>query len=319
MSEMILRPTSPGELTESLAGAHARGERISHVDLTALHRLVEHTVEDMTATVEAGMMLGAFQTELAKRGQWLPVDPPNAGRLSIAELLATDPSGPRRFGCGTVRDYLIGMKVVLAEGRIISSGGKVVKNVAGYDLAKLFIGSSGSLGAIIEATFKLLPLPEVEKFVQVSCASLSEADKMAGTVLNSELTPVVFDLHNTPGKDGQRAVGSTLVLGFAGTNEEVEWQFSKAGGLGFNETSSLDYEREFWTEPDSIRKTSVLPSRMVEILGAMESARFVARAGNGIIYSRGATKRERCQTSSKLAERLKDEFDPKRILPDSTM
>jgi FAD/FMN-containing dehydrogenase len=313
---MILRPTSPSELTEFLANAHARAERISAVDLGALHRLVEHKAEDMTATVEAGMMLSAFQNELARRGQWLPVDPPNAGQLSIGELLATDPSGPRRFGCGTVRDYLIGMKVVLADGRIISSGGKVVKNVAGYDLAKLFIGCRGSLGVIIEATFKLRPLSEVEKFVRARCAALSDADKLIGMVLNSELTPVVFDIHNAPGKDGQRDDRSTLVLGFAGTQEEVEWQLSKAGELGFNEPSSLEYEKEFWREPGSIGKTSVLPSRTVEVLGTLGSARFVARAGNGIIFCHGMIEQNRRQASLKLAERLKNEFDPKHSLPD---
>src|SRR5215472_11363449 len=218
MNEMILRPTSPSELTELLSNAHARAERISRVDVSAFHRLVEHTAEDMTATVEAGMTLRDFQNELAKRGQWLPVDPPNTGELSIGELLAQDPSGPRRFGCGTVRDYLIGMTVALADGRVISSGGKVVKNVAGYDLAKLFIGSRGSLGVSLEATFKLRPLPEVEKFVQARCASLSDADKLIGTVLSSELMPMVLDLHNTLGKDGQGDVGCALVLGFAGTH-----------------------------------------------------------------------------------------------------
>jgi FAD/FMN-containing dehydrogenase len=317
MNEMILRPTSPSELTELLSNAHARAERISQVDVSALHRLVEHKAEDMTATVEAGMTLGSFQNELSRRGQWLPVDPPNAGQLSIGELLGTNPSGPRRFGCGTVRDYLIGLKVVLADGRLISSGGKVVKNVAGYDLAKLFIGSRGSLGVILEATFKLRPLPEVEKFVQARCASLSDADKLLGTVLCSELIPVVFDLHNTLGTNGQGA-GSALVLGFAGTHEEVEWLLSKAGELGFNEPTSLDYEKEFWKQPDSIRKTSVLPSRTVEVLGTLGGARFVARAGNGVIYCRRTIEEDRCQTVSKLAERLKNEFDPKHILPELT-
>jgi FAD/FMN-containing dehydrogenase len=316
MNEMILRPTSRSELTELLSNAHRLAERISRVDVGAFRRLVEHTAEDMTATVEAGMMLGDFQNELARRGQWLPVDPPNAGELSIGELLAADPSGPRRFGCGTVRDYLIGMTVALADGRFISSGGKVVKNVAGYDLAKLFIGSRGSLGVIIEATFKLRPLPEIEKFVQARCASLSDADKLIGTVLNSELTPIVFDAHNMPGKDSRGDGSSTLVLGFAGTNEEVEWQLSKAGELGFNEPSSLDYEKEFWKESGSIQKTSVLPSRTFEVLGKAGNARFVARAGNGIIYCRGAMEQNRRQASSKLAERLKNEFDPKHVLPD---
>src|SRR5258708_768949 len=131
----------------------------------------------MTATVEAGMTLADIQKQISTRGQWLPIDPPNAEQLSIGSLLATNVSGPRRFGFGTIRDFVIGLQVVLADGRIIHSGGKVVKNVAGYDLMKLFIGSHGSLGIIVEVTFKVLPLPETEQFVEAKCASLEEAEK----------------------------------------------------------------------------------------------------------------------------------------------
>src|SRR5262249_27524736 len=143
-----------------------RGERISGFDLAALNRLLEHKAEDMTCRVEAGMTLADLQRALADRGQWLPLDPPCADRLSIGALLAASPSGPRRFGYGTVRDYVIGLTAVLADGRVIHSGGNVVKNVAGYDLMKLFIGSRGSLGVITEVTFKLRPIPEVETFVE---------------------------------------------------------------------------------------------------------------------------------------------------------
>src|SRR5258708_767443 len=174
---MTLKPAIVEELTKLLADASARGEKISGFDLSALHRLVEHKAEDMTATVEAGMTLANFQQQVATRGQWLPIDPPNAEQLTIGALLATNVSGPRRFGFGTIRDFVIGLQVVLADGRIIHSGGKVVKNVAGYDLMKLFIGSHGSLGVIVEVTFKLRPIPETEQFLEANCASLDEAEK----------------------------------------------------------------------------------------------------------------------------------------------
>src|SRR5205085_5829061 len=125
-----------------------------------------------------------------------PLDPPNSQTLSIERLLATNACGPRRFGYGTVRDYVIGMAVLLADGRMIHSGGKVVKNVAGYDLMKLFIGSRGSLGVIVEVTFKVLPLPETESFIEVRCNSLDEADQHIEAILKSPLVPVVLDLHN---------------------------------------------------------------------------------------------------------------------------
>src|SRR5436309_3503628 len=142
---MILQPSSLKDLSRGLSHAGALGEKIERVELGALNRVVEHAPEDLTVTVETGLTLLALQTELGKRRQWLPIDPPRPERLTIRELLEENASGPRRFGWGTIRDYLIGIKVALADGRIIKSGGKVVKNVAGYDLAKLFIGSRGTL------------------------------------------------------------------------------------------------------------------------------------------------------------------------------
>src|SRR5207248_4275632 len=112
------------------------------------------------------------------------------------DMLNSNISGPRRFGYGSIREHLLGLKVVLADGRLIHCGGKVVKNVAGYDLCKLFVGSRGSLGVLLEATFKVRPLPEVEQFVGARCDSLSAAAALLEAVRDSELTPVVLDLHN---------------------------------------------------------------------------------------------------------------------------
>jgi FAD/FMN-containing dehydrogenase len=323
---MILQPANLAELTTLIADAHARGEKISAIDLGALNRVLDHKAEDMTATVEAGVTLAELQKQLATRGQWLPVDPPNSGTLSIGDLLSQNLSGPRRFGCGVVRDYLIGVKVVLADGQLISSGGKVVKNVAGYDLGKLFIGARGSLGIIVEATFRLNPLPETEKFAQIKCGSLDDAGKLIEAVLDSELTPVVFDLHNLSTGSQQ----PTLILGFAGTREEVEWQFGKANELGVCETASLDYEKVFWAETTAPEKLSVLPSKLIETIRELKNAPFVARAGNGIIYFRedrtgsplpaalgdSAGAHGVTRPTLKLEQRLKSEFDPKHILPD---
>ena len=309
---MNLKPASAAELAKLLADAHARGEKILSFDLSALHRLLEHKAEDMTATVEAGMTSAELQKELAERGQWLPVDPPNPARLSIGALLAANASGPRRFGLGTVRDYLIGISVVLADGRVIHSGGKVVKNVAGYDLMKLFVGSRGSLGVIVEATFKVLPLPETEQFVAAKCETLDEADKLLEAVSNSELAPVVLDLHNVSSATRHLS----LVLGFAGTRGEVEWQLSRAAELDFALPSSLDYQKTFFREGPSVQKISVLPSRTVEVIRSLNNAPFVARAGNGIIFHRGEFRRDQDDRPSKLEDRLKNECDPKHILPD---
>jgi glycolate oxidase FAD binding subunit len=308
---MTLRPTSPDELARAVADAHTAGTKIPNLDLSAFNRVLEHKAEDMTATVQTGITLAALQKELGTRGQWLPLDPPNAERLTVGELLSRNCSGPRRFGFGTVRDYLLGLKAVLADGRIISSGGKVVKNVAGYDLGRLFVGSEGSLGVVVEASFKLRPLSEAEKFVQADCASLVETDLLIEEVLNSDLTPVILDCTQP-----NRSSPLRLVLGFAGTHDEVDWQMAKAAALGFNNPSSLDYERDFWAEQGAVQTISVLPSKTVEAISTLSGARFVARAGNGVVHYRGPEAARSSSPASKLARRLKDEFDPKHILPE---
>src|SRR5579859_6246059 len=304
---MILKPANLPDLSRQLAAASGR---VTGVDLGALNRLVEHTPEDMTVTVEAGMMLAALQAQLKQRGQWLPVDPPNPERLTISDLINANASGPRRYGCGTIRDYLLGVTVALADGSVIHSGGKVVKNVAGYDLGKLFIGSLGSLGVVAEATFKLQPLPEVEQFVQAQCASLEEAGTLIEAVIDSEITPVVLDLFSPVTQN------FTIVLGFAGTRADVVWQLAKAGGLGFAESSSLDYEAAFWADPRPAHPVSVLPSKIIEAIRGLDGATFVARAGNGVIYHRGAPVPHNGDLPLELMRRVKNAFDPNRVLPD---
>lgn len=319
---MVLSPKSVVELTSHLSEAHAGGEPVRSWDLTALNRLIEHKPEDMTATAESGLTLGEFQRRLAANGQWLPIDPPGADQLTLGTLLDTDASGPRRFGYGTIRDYLIGIKVVSAQGKLICAGGKVVKNVAGYDLPKLFIGSRGSLGIIVEATFKLRPLPETESFVQAQFASLNDAGHVLEAVLDSGVMPVVLDLFNLVGVSGP----FTLAIGFAGTGLDVKWQLERVAALGVTQPATLDYERVFWNgavsvqTPDAtgiapeVHKISVLPSKVVETLHSISDP-FVARAGNGVIYHRGKAITQAPEAVSTLGLRLKETWDPKNILP----
>ena len=311
---MIPKPSNSEQLAQMLAGAFARKEKIDRIELGALTRVVEYTPEDMTITVEAGMTLAALQAELGRHRQWLPLDPPHPERLTISDLINTNASGPRRFGYGTIRDYLIGTKVALADGTVIHSGGKVVKNVAGYDLAKLFIGSQrrGSLGVVLETTFKLRPVPEMESFVHTPCASLDQADKLIEAVFQSEITPVVLDLHKLASSGAETP---TLVLGFAGTREEVEWQLAKAGELGVKESSSLDYENKFWSDTTPAHRLSVLPSKMVVAIRGLKDAPFIARAGNGVVYHRGAPIQRRNELPLELMRRVKDTYDPNHILP----
>lgn len=132
------------------------------LDLSAhLDRVIAHEPGDLTVTVQAGATLVDVQKVLARHGQFLPLDPPHAeAGATIGGIVATNAWGPSRLGYGTVRDWLIGLSVVDAGGRLIKGGGKVVKNVTGYDLPKLHVGALGTLGILVEATFRVAPLPE---------------------------------------------------------------------------------------------------------------------------------------------------------------
>jgi len=130
------------------------------LSLSRLNAVVEHEPADLTTTVQAGMTLSELQGRLGAAGQLLPLDPPGGERATIGGILAANASGPWRHAFGSARDMTIGLRVVTAEGRITRAGGRVVKNVAGYDLCKLYVGSLGTLGVIVEATFKLAPLPQ---------------------------------------------------------------------------------------------------------------------------------------------------------------
>jgi glycolate oxidase FAD binding subunit len=138
--------------------AWARGDPGVELSTESLDKIVEHNVGDLTAVLEAGVPLSRAQRQFAEAGQMLALDPPDQG-ATIGGVVATNDSGPLRVRYGGVRDLVVGMRVALADGTVAKSGGKVIKNVAGYDLAKLFVGSFGKLGAILEVSVRLHPLP----------------------------------------------------------------------------------------------------------------------------------------------------------------
>ena len=164
------------------------------LSLRRLDRLLEHEPGDLTATAQAGMGLTAFQAALGARGQWLSLDPPYADRATLGGILATSAAGPRRHLYGTARDLLIGLTLVLADGAVVRGGGKVVKNVAGYDLPKLAIGSFGTLGVIVDATFKLRPRPEADRLAVIGFERLKDAGQAARAVMGSDLIPSAVEL-----------------------------------------------------------------------------------------------------------------------------
>jgi glycolate oxidase FAD binding subunit len=159
------------------------------LDLSRYHRVLDYQPADLTATVEAGISLAALQRELAPGGKFLPLEAPLAERATIGGILAANASGPLRYGYGLPRDWLIGISVVTADGVEAKAGGKVVKNVTGYDLNKLYIGSLGTLGVIVEATFKLAPCPAALVALAAGFSSLREGAEAGASLLRQVFAP----------------------------------------------------------------------------------------------------------------------------------
>jgi glycolate oxidase FAD binding subunit len=193
-------PLTIDQAAELLEGASREGRRVSIeraggelvVSTRYLNRLLEHEAGDLTVTVEAGIRLSALNEQLAEHGQMLALDPP--GDPTIGAAIAGDLFGPRAHRYGRVRDLLLGVSVVLADGTVANSGGKVVKNVAGYDLAKLFCGSEGRLGLVVRASLRLHPRPEESATLVVPVSRPGDAQELVRTLLHSQLTPSAVDL-----------------------------------------------------------------------------------------------------------------------------
>ena len=287
-----------------------QAEKVEAVDLSGLRRVVEYRPEDMTVTVEAGMTWPELQASLGEHEQWLPIDPPLPDFWTLRDVLDHALTGPRRCGYGLVRDWALGLKIILASGEVIHTGGKVVKNVAGYDLTKLFIGARGALGIIVEATFKVLPKPEAEKFAQVRLQKLEQVEDMLAGIAESNLNPSVLDVHNVPAA-GEGA-GLWVVIGFAGAREDVEEQVAEAGVLGLSKATDLAHEKRFWGDSPAggVLTTSVLPSKLTKRLASLAPQFFVARGANGIIHYLGEPVEPEKTESAFLDERVKKAYDP---------
>lgn len=194
--------------------------------LPRLNGIVEYEPTDLTVTVEAGMQLAELQTELAKNRQFLPLNPPYAERCTIGGIVATNASGPIRLRYGTARNQVLGLRVVHASGTVVKSGGKVVKNVAGYDLNKLYIGSFGTLGIITEVTLKLSPLPIHQAIIAAQFQTVQDAVRTGLNIVSSQTLPTFVNLSVKHPINLFPADKPTLIIGFGGEPETVTWQLN---------------------------------------------------------------------------------------------
>src|SRR5262249_19957438 len=172
------------------------------VQTEKLHEVVEYEPADLTVTVQAGMRLSELQERLRAEGQMLALDPAAADRATIGGLIAANASGPLRFMYGTARDLVIGTRVVNADGIVSKAGGRVVKNVAGYDLNKLYVGSLGTVGVIAELSFKLHPLPQAQGALLATFSSADDAASAVSALVRSPLGLAAIELLDAGAADG---------------------------------------------------------------------------------------------------------------------
>ena len=220
--------------------------------LARLNRIIEHDHANLTATVQSGITLSALRETLAEQHQFLPFDPPQAARATVGGITAANLNGPRRAFYGSIRDLVIGMKVALVSGEIIKAGGKVVKNVAGYDMCKLFVGSLGTLGIITELTVRLLPVPQ-RSAIFTAVGTLSQIFQFAEDLARLPLCPASVLILNTAAAEraGFPANGALSAVRFEGFEETVLRQLGDTQAMAkrselTGELLSADVEKQLW-------------------------------------------------------------------------
>jgi glycolate oxidase FAD binding subunit len=322
--DQVLTPTSTSEVAELLRAAVGGDDRLStnrvtaegtksssdsakRIDLQKMNSVVDYPARDMTVTVQAGMAASELATVLAEEKQQLPIDEFDPS-ISVGALVAGDIAGPRQFGYGTLRDYVIGIEAVDGQGRVFHAGGRVVKNVAGYDLCRLMVGSRGSLGILTQVTFKLKPLPEYSMLQCFRFADTADFKDSLDRLNVSAASPVLLDFdfasesslqQQTDNPNGAgRNFPHALHIGVEGTEAACLWQISElcndcAGSEQCDSddssaASSVDQHCRsagYNGQDDDIRIRTI-PSRLVAVATELAATGYSSRghAGNGILF-----------------------------------
>ena len=296
------------EASETLAAAHVAGRRCRiGEDLTTdgLDGILEHEAGDLTCTVEAGIRLSVLNAALARHGQRLSLDPP--GDATIGAVLARNLSGPLRHRFGAPRDLVLGVTLVLADGTIASAGGKVVKNVAGYDLGRLVCGSQGRLALIARVSFRLHPLPKAARTLLVET---DEVPAAVAALLRSQLQPSALDVLHP---------GRVAVL-LEGSERAVDAQLAAARGLvGGDETGPEVWEESRMRQGGARGRVRFAPGDLADVLAGLSEA--VVRPSAGVAYTleelpSGSEPQsaDAADAVQRLSERIRLAFDPNGVL-----
>ena len=334
-------PESTAELTEIMREASAKrwtvtasggksllGQPTSDliVDTSRFNKIIEHEPADLVASAQAGVTLTNFNEHLATNGQWLPLDPPNDGRATLGGIVATGLDGPQQFGYGRPRGSVIGMTVVLANGSAIKAGGRVVKNVAGYDLCKLFTGSYGTLGIITELIFKLRPRPAREATI-IATGSLDTLLAAGRAILVARLFPVAVELLSRAlaTRIGVANGGAeTLLIRFAGNEKGVAYQLEQAlmqlKQSAVKSSEVLEDDAQLWQRLAAVPvqeqpsfATRVLPAKLEESIRGIRGPLWQAGVADGRVRAADWSSRQRPAFDS-LSQRVKQQLDPFNLL-----
>jgi glycolate oxidase FAD binding subunit len=258
-----------------------------------MRRVLRYEPDDLTISVEAGMPFSELQSLLAKRRQMVALDPPFAEESSVGGVVASNISGPMQRQFGTGRDLVIGMTFATLEGKLASSGGMVVKNVAGLDMAKLLIGSFGTLAAITSVNFRLHPLPEATRTFLFSVTDLDACIERRDRVLQGQLQPLAMDLLSPAASARVNQRGYLLAIRAGGSAAVLNRYQRELDGSevvnGVEEVSFWQHVREF--TPDFLRRQSAgvvlrvsTPLSALPVLLRAVSGPIVTRAASGVSY-----------------------------------
>ena len=275
VAEVLHTAARAGEAVVPVGGGRALGlgdplQRFDvALEMRGLNRVVEMSPADMTVSVDAGITVEELNAELAKVGQFVPVDPFNAPGHTVGGVLAAGLSGPLRMRYGSPREFVIGLRVALPDGRLASSGGRVVKNVSGYDLNKLHQGALGSMGVIVSASFKVFPRPLHEVTLE---ASLEDGWVEAARALALPMPPVALELTS----EGR------LLARLAGPQEAVQ---RMARELGWPEAPESAWREHSMRGGSSWARISVPPRNLRDVVGRLPArAQWWASPGVGVAH-----------------------------------
>lgn len=284
------------------------------LSLGCLNRVIDYPARDLTITVEAGMTMAALAEKLAAEGQRLPIDVPNPERATVGGVVASCLPGPRQYRWGGVRDYVIGLTAIDGAGVPFSAGGRVVKNAAGYDLCRLMCGAMGTLGAIVQVTWMLRPVPETTAWLGCDVPDWDAAERLLAAMVETKTLPSAIELlAGLPlpieWESGANSLAvARLLVGLEGTQAEVAWMIQQleeewhrqgvASSLVLRGAQAEPVWRQLTEFPATLGEDgaspvvqlNVLPgdtaAAVREVIGVDPEAAVLAHAGNGAIVAR---------------------------------